>query len=97
MNHISEAARPGSNKLRTCRRMPRQSRDWALDRLRWRGCICGNRPTRAKHGLNGRKNVDDDDDDGMLLFCSGSGVREGMQVGGHSEHGTGPVDAVDFR
>ena len=22
-------------------------RDWALDRVRWRGCICGNRPTRA--------------------------------------------------
>jgi len=22
-------------------------RDWALDRARWRGCICGNRPTRA--------------------------------------------------
>ena len=55
MNHISEAARPGSNKLRTCRRMPRQNRDWALDRLGWGGCICGNRPTRAKHGLNGRK------------------------------------------
>ena len=29
--------------------------------------------------------------------CFGGGVREGMQVGGHSEHGTGPVDAVDFR
>ena len=66
MNHISEAARPGSNKLRTCRRMPRQNRDWALDRLGWGGCICGNRPTRAKHGLNGRKNVDDDDDDGAM-------------------------------
>mgnify|MGYP006376082139 FL=1 len=22
-------------------------RDWARDRVRWRGCICGNRPTRA--------------------------------------------------
>ena len=22
-------------------------RDWALDHVRWRGCICGNRPTRA--------------------------------------------------
>ena len=22
-------------------------RDWALDRVRWRGCICGGRPTRA--------------------------------------------------
>ena len=29
-------------------------------------------------------------------FCFGGWVREGMQVGGHSEHGTGPVDAVDF-
>ena len=33
----------------------------------------------------------------LACRCFGGGVREGMQVGGHSEHGTGPVDAVDFR
>jgi hypothetical protein len=26
----------------------------------------------------------------------GGGMREGMQVGGHSEHGTSPVDANDL-
>ena len=30
------------------------------------------------------------------IGCFGSGVREGMPVGGHNEHGTVPVDAIDF-
>ena len=32
----------------------------------------------------------------LACRCFGGGVREGMQVGGHNEPGTVPVDAIDF-
>jgi len=33
---------------------------------------------------------------GFSCHCFGGGLGENMQVGGHSEHVTGPVDAIDF-
>ena len=35
----------------------------------------------------------------LACRCFGSGIREGMQIeiGGHSKHGTGPVDTIYFR
>ena len=32
----------------------------------------------------------------LACGCLGDGVRESKQVCGHSEHGTGPVDTLDF-
>ncbi len=46
-------------------------RDWALDRVRWRGCICGNRPTHASMDkMDVRYNVDDDDGNDDIHFSS---------------------------